>query len=667
MRILYIQITGTLSNHPSATRGFCALAHDIVAWVDGVALSGGSMTTMRTIRLTEMVKCALRGDATTSIRPIRPSSRKEPSATVFDEMVRMATCDALPSARMQMLCALFEGGARRKQVATPVIEAPSLLAWQLIAIDLNDTFSTQPRLLDSGTERFACLHGSACNHVLAALAALKGHIATPVDLTVFASACQKVYIDALCGGGLCDQLPSPSHVCLRDFILRENLLGGSAIAPSRLRTDDLGELVQTSCELHVPGLILGLARICGMKPQQIIDRGVRARCMSLLGDFKRPAIQCEPSAVQGGHVIEPDVAHVRDPICVMDFASLYPSLIVAHQFGSHLDLPNIVERLMDLRRDTACVSLAKACKLMANSFYGQLASRTSAIYDPELAGSITHAGRDSLRKLVDAATNDNGRVLYGDTDSAMVTFPACKSHQEARFTCEGFLATFNEALPRPMRVSLQSIFVSCIFLSKKKYIARDAAGILVSIGTPNVRSDWPPVLKSAYTQVACGLLDGLGDDSVKTIVDNQTEHIRGCTHIPDFVAYRRVADPNSTSRHAELARTESFRDDGARYNSGDAIEFVLYTLEGRGRGVPSVRWSLPEKVPPESQVAVAAYVRMFMDQLQPLLLAALGSERAKRCLASSTWDCAPHQPRRTAFRDTDICCARTKPNSPAAV
>ena len=83
---------------------------------------------------------------------------------------------------------------------------------------------------------------------------------------------------------------------------------------------------------------------------------------------------------------------MRRPICVMDFASLYPSLIVSSEFGVDLHLPAIVERLMDLRRDTASISLARACKLMANSFYGQLASRTSAIYDAQLASAITQAG-----------------------------------------------------------------------------------------------------------------------------------------------------------------------------------------------------------------------------------------------------------------------------------
>ena len=119
MRILYVLVRGTLSDHPSATRGFRALSHDIVEWVDEAMLLGRAMTTSRIIRLTEMVKCALRGQKSDSIRPIRPSSRNEPSATVFDEMIKIATQDALPSVRMHMLCALFEGAARRKQIAQP--------------------------------------------------------------------------------------------------------------------------------------------------------------------------------------------------------------------------------------------------------------------------------------------------------------------------------------------------------------------------------------------------------------------------------------------------------------------------------------------------------------------------------------------------------------------
>ena len=205
-----------------------------------------------------------------------------------------------------------------------------------------------------------------------------------------------------------------------------------------------------------------------------------------------------------------------------------------------------------------------------------------------------------------------------------------------------------------MRVSLQSVFVACIFLSKKKYIARDAAGNLVSIGTPNVRSDWPPVLKSAYTHIACALLDGIGDHGIETLVKEQVHRILGCTCVSDFVAYRRVADPNSSSRHAELARTESFRDDGARYNSGDAIEFVMHTRDGHRGGASTVQWSSPQHLPASSRVAVTEYVRLFMDQVKPLLLAALGTQCALRCTELAKRGRTAQESRCTAFHDADI-------------
>ena len=236
----------------------------------------------------------------------------------------------------------------------------------------------------------------------------------------------------------------------------------------------------------------------------------------------------------------------------------------------------------------------------------------------------------------------------------MVTFTTCETCEETQLACTDFLAQFNNALPKPMRVSLQGIFVACIFLSKKKYIARDTRGDLVSIGTPNVRSDWPAILKSAYTETACGLLDCVGDDELQSLAKRQVDHIRGSAKVSDFIAYRRIADPNSSSRHAELARTESFRDDGARYDNGDAIEYVLYTQQVCEGEKPIVRWALPEHLPPSAKLAVSEYARMFLDQLEPLLSAALGKERAARCMSLAKQDRVVRPSLRTAFHDVDF-------------
>jgi putative component of membrane protein insertase Oxa1/YidC/SpoIIIJ protein YidD len=180
---------------------------------------------------------------------------------------------------------------------------------------------------------------------------------------------------------------------------------------------------------------------------------------------------------------------------------------------------------------------------------------------------------------------------------------------------------------------------------------------LVSIGTPNVRSDWPPAAKAAYAEVARGLLDSIDDAAMEALVQNQVERIARCTCVSDFTAYRRIADPNSSSRHAELARIESFRDDGAKYDTGDAIEFVLYTSDAcDGDKKPDVRWCLPQHMPQGARFAVSEYVRMFVDQAQPLISVAWGSERAARCMPSSAKkkDVRPSAAQHTAFYDVDF-------------
>ena len=637
MKLLFVHVWGS-SAFPSASRGYSALAYDIVVWCDRQNVR--FLTTSSMIKLTSAVNKALLGDDSGPFRPIRPSKRAISCPSLYDDVAAHACKDAPASTRMRTLRSLLDRAATRGQIPAPAIDVPARFEWAMV--DINDT---EPHAVDGATYKFARVRSRAKNELVDALRNMVERTGGCIDVLVFACESQWTYLESTLGRQqLIACMPDAPKLALREFARKEKLFD-PANAVLYPRCVDQSVAFVATC--RIDGLLQGLASICGMRLQQVIDSSVRTRCMSMLEKRPQNVHSDEVHAVQGGHVIEPVARLVSAPVCVVDFTSLYPSLIVAHSFGAEFGLPSIVSRLMQQRRDTSEPSIAKACKLIANSFYGQLASSTSSMYNPRLAGEITASGRASLQRLVDAASNHDGTVLYGDTDSAMIVF-GDQSVPDATRSCERFLDAFNDQLPEPMRVCLQGVFSACIFISKKKYIAVDRSGSLVSIGTPNVRSDWAVFLKRRYEELAKSFLQGdsVSEDEACTMLRRHCAEIRGSQVVGDFVAYRKIADPNSMSRHAELARQESFKEDGASYSSGDLIAYVVCEHAKCGR----IEWRAPENVTDDVVLAKGEYVRMYVDGVRSLMVAARGDAFARVCAQQA--ELKPDVPRvRHAFSD----------------
>ena len=245
--------------------------------------------------------------------------------------------------------------------------------------------------------------------------------------------------------------------------------------------------------------------------------------------------------------------------------------------GSHLGLPTIVSDLMSRRRSTTDGGLARACKLIANSIYGQLASQTSPLYDPESANAITAEGRRHLSNLVKHLGCCRGRVVYGDTDSCMVTFDACTDADECEARARACAETFNRSLPSPMRVVVQDIFVKSVFLSKKKYVAKLRDGGFHYTGTINIRSDSPPEVKKQFEIITQTVLhDACTEQEVSLALGNAMQAM-SVAPAEQMCALRKLTTLNAAGTiqpHIELARTELFREQGLGYTSDDSIEYV---------------------------------------------------------------------------------------------
>ncbi len=159
--------------------------------------------------------------------------------------------------------------------------------------------------------------------------------------------------------------------------------------------------------------------------------------------------------IEGGHV-ESIGAGLYNMVAVMDFKSMYPSMIMKYNIcfttlspeGGIVSptgirflspnvkkglIPELLKSLMDSRdkvkKDMKTATgeereyldgVQGAIKILMNTFYGVLASAFYRFTNSELGASVTAFARDTILRLIDDLKRDGFRVIYGDTDSVFI-------------------------------------------------------------------------------------------------------------------------------------------------------------------------------------------------------------------------------------------------------
>ncbi len=157
--------------------------------------------------------------------------------------------------------------------------------------------------------------------------------------------------------------------------------------------------------------------------------------------------------IKGGFVMESKYG-IYDYIIVMDFKSLYPSIIrtfnidpLAFSDDGEIVAPNnarfrnedgilpmIIQKVWE-ERDRAKKeknnTKSYALKIIMNSFFGVMANPSSRFFNLDIANAITSFGRMIVKKTAEKIKESGYDVIYGDTDSVFV-----KTNAESYFAAE---------------------------------------------------------------------------------------------------------------------------------------------------------------------------------------------------------------------------------------
>lgn len=277
-----------------------------------------------------------------------------------------------------------------------------------------------------------------------------------------------------------------------------------------------------------------MARVTGVPFNFLLSRGQQVKFISQL--FRKaleqklviPNMKSEASDEQyeGATVIEPTRGYHEEPVATLDFASLYPSIMQAHnlcyttivnkraieKFDLKKDedyivtpagdtfvtikqrkglLAQILEELLTARKQAKKELAVEtdpfkkavlngrqlALKISANSVYGLTGATTGKLPCLEIASSTTSFGRQMIEKTKDEVEgkyniangySHDAQVIYGDTDSVMVKF-GTSDLAEAMKLGEEAAAYVSSKFIKPIKLEFEKVYFPYLLINKKRY------------------------------------------------------------------------------------------------------------------------------------------------------------------------------------------------------
>ncbi len=340
---------------------------------------------------------------------------------------------------------------------------------------------------------------------------------------------------------------------------------------------------------------------------------------------------------EGATVLEPKCAYYPSPIATLDFASLYPSIMQAHNLcyttllteqqaaamaeedkerspcghwfvRQHVKkglLPTILSELLTARSQakkdmkTAKEQFEKdvmngrqlALKVSANSVYGFTGATVGALPCIPISASVTAYGREMIEatknEVEKTYTVENGyshdaEVIYGDTDSVMVRFGVSTVDEAMKLGLDA-AKRITKIFPPPISLEFEKVYFPYLLMAKKRY-----AGLywtnpnkydkMDCKGIETVRRDNCQLVRTVIdTCLRKILIDRDVGGAVEYAKSQISALLQGRVDMSMLVITKSYAKDDYKNRqpHVELVEKMKKRDAGSAPVVGDRVPYVM--------------------------------------------------------------------------------------------
>ena len=392
--------------------------------------------------------------------------------------------------------------------------------------------------------------------------------------------------------------------------------------------------------------LLEMAKATWVPLSFLVERGQQIKVFSQLtkkaleSGFKVPALEYGSTPEQGyegATVLDAQKGAYYTPITALDFASLYPSIMMAHNlcystlvmdhtfanipgveyetFGEHKfaqNVPSVLpEILNDLKafRKQAKKDMANATspamkevyngkqlayKISMNSMYGFTGASKGILPLMEIASTTTRKGRAMIEdtKNYVEANFPGAKVRYGDTDSVMVEFDVQgRTGQDAiDYSWELGERAAKECtalFKKPNDLELEKVYCPYFLYSKKRYAAKlwemGKAGKVefkyIDVkGLSLVRRDNTPHVRGVLKQLLDVILESSETDTpIKLARQRAIELLTGEVPNKDLILSAQLGDnyKNPNLAHVRCRDRMRERKPGSEPQSGDRVPYLL--------------------------------------------------------------------------------------------
>ncbi|KAH9066550.1 DNA polymerase alpha catalytic subunit [Lactarius vividus] len=391
------------------------------------------------------------------------------------------------------------------------------------------------------------------------------------------------------------------------------------------------------------------------------------------GEAKTSSKGKRDNKYKGGLVFEPKRGLWDKFILVMDFNSLYPSIIQEYNIDfTTVDrqdsddknipeppasgvpqgvLPRLIATLVNRRRQVKALMKDRslphakwlqydikqqALKLTANSMYGCLGFEYSRFYAKPLAALTTFKGREILTHTRELAESLQLDVLYGDTDSVFINSNVTELSEALKISAE-LKKAVNDRY-KLLEIDLDGVFQRLLLLQKKKYAAiKVEDGFRTSTevkGLDMKRREYCALSKTVSQYVLDQILSGEATEIVIERIHEYLatigEDVRGSKiKLDEFIIHKRLGKspedyPDAKSQpHVQVALRLRARNVAIR--AGDVIPYIFCSEESdAGLSVQAERARHPDELHYEYYLA-----HQILPPIERLCDPIAGTDRAR--------------------------------------